>query len=71
MTTLTITSATNRRMTYVADLIFVLVQKEMKVEHEVVVLFAADRELVAFEVEPLGATTLFVHDDAQHSALRR
>ena len=34
MTTLTIASATHRRMSYVADLIFVLVQKEMKVRYK-------------------------------------
>jgi homopolymeric O-antigen transport system permease protein len=34
MTTLTIASTTHRRMSYVADLIFVLVQKEMKVRYK-------------------------------------
>jgi lipopolysaccharide transport system permease protein len=34
MTALTIASATHRRMSYIADLIFVLVQKEMKVRYK-------------------------------------
>jgi len=36
------------------------------VEHEVVVLFPTDREVIALEVEPLGTAPFFVNDDPQH-----